>query len=209
MCGGTDLSLTLQIAATGLSPRVRGNRDEQSRTSFNQRSIPACAGEPSGRLPAFRCRPVYPRVCGGTGPARSPCPWAGGLSPRVRGNRAGGQGFDVNGGSIPACAGEPWSTYTMPGSRRVYPRVCGGTYPSWSCATARVGLSPRVRGNPERGHRHGQEKRSIPACAGEPSTAIGPPSSCGVYPRVCGGTGIRANINGVARGLSPRVRGNR
>ena len=49
----------------------------------------------------------YPRVCGGTmviGPDGSPY-W--GLSPRVRGNRASGEGVCEQHGSIPACAGEP------------------------------------------------------------------------------------------------------
>ena len=51
--------------------------------------------------------------------------------------------------------------------------------------------------------------RSIPAYAGEPSVANGPPARCLVYPRVCGGTKGRAASGGVNEGLSPRMRGNR
>ena len=50
--------------------------------------------------------------------------------------------------------------------------------------------------------------RSIPACAGEPDRTIGRHRRIVVYPRVCGGTGIRiVNIDKIS-GLSPRVRGN-
>ena len=51
-------------------------------------------------------------------------------------------------------------------------------------------------------------KGSIPACAGEPSTKAAAIPRAVVYPRVCGGTqgdGLKGDL---ARGLSPRVRGN-
>ena len=50
---------------------------------------------------------VYPRVCGGTWALQPEPPPFEGLSPRVRGNRAGETGWTVGHGSIPACAGEP------------------------------------------------------------------------------------------------------
>ena len=49
---------------------------------------------------------------------------------------------------------------------------------------------------------------SIPACAGEPPTMPSARSSTAVYPRVCGGTGLRLRSASRVRGLSPRVRGN-
>ena len=49
---------------------------------------------------------------------------------------------------------------------------------------------------------------SIPACAGEPLYGPAPESLTWVYPRVCGGTVLISDIYAVARGLSPRVRGN-
>ena len=65
-----------------------------------------------------------------------------------------------------------------------------------------------MRGNPTGGRWNGAGPRSIPACAGEPSSGRADGSGCAVYPRVCGGTGedvghVRAHV-----GLSPRVRGN-
>ena len=75
--------------------------------------------------------------------------------------------------------------------RRVYPRVYGGTEIRRLDAKRISGLSPRVRGNhdaPNPG-RWANQKRSIPACTGEPPGCHGDP--------------------GCHSGLSPRVRGNR
>ena len=93
-----------------------------------------------------------------------------GLSPRVRGNPD--SNFDNNGrsGSIPACAGEPLLAVRAPGCRWVYPRVCGGTSVSEVGASYPPGLSPRVRGNPAAADSPLYDVRSIPACAGEPTS---------------------------------------
>ena len=54
-----------------------------------------------------------------------------------------------------------------------------------------------------------EETGSIPAGAGEPSPDPGRMLSVRVYPRGCGGTEAEFNTQWSARGLSPRVRGNR
>ena len=71
-----------------------------------------------------------------------------------------------------------------------------------------TGLSPRVRGNHEKLHDEIPSWGSIPACAGEPHSAGLSASSLGVYPRVCGGTGMAGLDKSEGTGLSPRVRGN-
>ena len=50
--------------------------------------------------------------------------------------------------------------------------------------------------------------RSIPACAGEPWVPAPFSVVHRVYPRVCGGTIVRADAGRSPKGLSPRVRGN-
>ena len=70
------------------------------------------------------------------------------------------------------------------------------------------GLSPRVRGNHHWRRRCELARGSIPACAGEPAAQRGRVAISGVYPRVCGGTGHAGEIPIIAKGLSPRVRGN-
>ena len=87
--------------------------------------------------------------------------------------------------------------------------MCGGTGLAIAAVVFVGGLSPRVRGNRRRGLTGALEKRSIPACAGEPGTRCSWWTTAGVYPRVCGGTAWCPVCRRVVLGLSPRVRGNR
>ena len=48
VCGGTYSHARRRTDGNGLSPRVRGNRQRAGRSPRPDRSIPACAGEPSG-----------------------------------------------------------------------------------------------------------------------------------------------------------------
>ena len=91
----------------------------------------------------------------------------------------------------------------------VYPRVCGGTAAVHRDGQIRLGLSPRVRGNPTSHDPSSSNPRSIPACAGEPRQVNLPRDLREVYPRVCGGTQKTGNGERSFTGLSPRVRGNR
>ena len=219
----------------GLSPRVRGNPIRFLSSTSTSRSIPACAGEPREQCHPTRIPGVYPRVCGGT-PLRALAPLiVPGLSPRVRGNPRIGRRPGRMGGSIPACAGEPRGKRPIRTSRKVYPRVCGGTRDEedemktkkglsprvrgnprvcggtiveTTSAVPLEGLSPRVRGNPVRGREIQENPGSIPACAGEPSRHTRLGWKARVYPRVCGGTLTEEALRAAETGLSPRVRGN-
>ena len=71
------------------------------------------------------------------------------------------------------------------------------------------GLSPRARGNPSPNTRNIPRGRSIPACAGEPTTVNAATMAAKVYPRVRGGTTVRQLLLARFAGLSPRARGNR
>ncbi len=66
VCGGTARRPRYVITASGLSPRVRGNRYTGGRGGGPSGSIPACAGEPKFCKKARYWFWVYPRVCGGT-----------------------------------------------------------------------------------------------------------------------------------------------
>ena len=107
MCGGTLEACRADLAAYGLSPRVRGNHRPLAIRTVMQRSIPACAGEPPRPSDDDDGVRVYPRVCGGTLRPAHLRVCRVGLSPRVRGNRIGMMTPGVAGRSIPACAGEP------------------------------------------------------------------------------------------------------
>ena len=170
----------------GLSPRVRGNHSLNARLEERERSIPACAGEPTRRTTWTRPYGVYPRVCGGTF-----------LFGVIRPRRLG---------SIPACAGEPRLSGALPaGVSGLSPRVRGNLPLTTSCAPAN-GLSPRVRGNHLLQSLDARQG-SIPACAGEPH-GVSVNRRGEVYPRVCGGTTYSRHCSSLTDGLSPRVRGN-
>ena len=208
VCGGTITHGDEEVRWEGLSPRVRGNRSCPARRRAARGSIPACAGEPE--LPLCRRRHdwVYPRVCGGTRPpgTRPICLW--GLSPRVRGNLTRPVPTPIEGGSIPACAGEPSYIAGSGANDGVYPRVCGGTIYDGAILTSEAGLSPRVRGNRRQRARRRYSRGSIPACAGEPCSRRWKARGLRVYPRVCGGTVLLDPEKAPVVGLSPRVRGN-
>ena len=70
------------------------------------------------------------------------------------------------------------------------------------------GLSLRVQGNRDTACGSSTSRRSIPACAGEPSKCSAQACASWVYPRVCGGTALSMNGKPAHGGLSPRVRGN-
>ena len=66
VCGGTTITLRIAGIIPGLSPRVRGNRYAAVVNAGQERSIPACAGEPAVIIDFVLSTRVYPRVCGGT-----------------------------------------------------------------------------------------------------------------------------------------------
>ena len=208
MCGGTRQSAMRRPKPNGLSPRVRGNHQRESKEEEQAGSIPACAGEPRSPLPLINKAQVYPRVCGGTSAIRCCEARRSGLSPRVRGNPLVSVQNRQRAGSIPACAGEPQLGHFLRRPHAVYPRVCGGTRELLLIRRRVRGLSPRVRGNRSRTGQAVPTWGSIPACAGEPPPWEYPPPPPGVYPRVCGGTVMNIQADSPEEGLSPRVRGN-
>ena len=130
-----------------------------------------------------------------------------GLSPRVRGHRFQRQCIAQAWGSIPACAGSPFSVSHDGHVKEVYPRVCGVTTDARTSRHRRLSLSPRVRGHQIKDVIHILKPGSIPACAGSPATGYSSESHTSVYPRVCGVTRHRCGVHFRSTGLSPRVRG--
>ena len=169
VCGGAVGESRLPGLMRGLSPRVRGSRNDGRKQDRMDGSIPACAGEPRGSWSATSSGWVYPRVCGGAPDDLLKGHRYLGLSPRVRGSRAGPLGRQRNQGSIPACAGEPGAAAMSACATGVYPRVCGGARDVVAVRVEPAGLSPRVRGSLVHGDAGDPRHGSIPACAGEPS----------------------------------------
>jgi len=167
-CGATIMIDRYQDRGTGLSPRMRGYQPLASHTSSALRSIPADAGLPTTGRGSPRLAEVYPRGCGATRTTLDLAQLLEGLSPRMRGYLKIGSLVCDRAGSIPADAGLPQVRHRIFGHRRVYPRGCGATGSSGASFSAKVGLSPRMRGylwNTDWGI---VSTRSIPADAGLP-----------------------------------------
>ena len=152
----------------GLSPRVRGNPWQGPFASGSSR--------------------VYPRVYGGTSVQEATPGFPRGLSPRVRGNLSRDGAAPRSTWSIPACTGEPTCRPRASAGAEVYPRVYGGTGAASGGRAGRYGLSPRVRGNRGTSPAEARQRRSIPACTGEPPSWAWTTPRWTVYPRVYGGT---------------------
>ena len=177
-------------------------------TGRRQGSIPAWAGEPRVVTASHMLCKVYPRVGGGTRLARLAIHEHKGLSPRGRGNHYQPASDAACFGSIPAWAGEPYDVGSPALTRKVYPRVGGGTVIMQGAPTTSVGLSPRGRGNLHLACHPAAVDGSIPAWAGEPSCSMDSIIGSSVYPRVGGGTYQTATAHRHESGLSPRGRGN-
>ena len=127
VCGGSPSPSQALARASGLSPRVRGIPRRPLSATPKPRSIPACAGDPPRPRRRIAKRRVYPRVCGGSHAAHYRQRQSRGLSPRVRGIHVNAASLFSPMGSIPACAGDPWSLRGRRLMSGVYPRVCGGS----------------------------------------------------------------------------------
>ena len=177
---------------------------------FSSSCVPTCsrAGKPIKKMLAYVHKRVYPRPCGETAYPALIAACVPGLSPPVRGNPARASMITLRWRSIPARAGKPRLSRSIPAGVKVYPRPCGETFRRDARALCATGLSPPVRGNHSRALTNIVTPRSIPARAGKPRT----PKQCAghrrVYPRPCGETRRRPPHPPSLRGLSPPVRGN-
>ena len=209
MCGATEDTPDRGDQKRGLSPRVRGNLNLSQRAAVLSGPIPACAGQPSKGGLCQSARRAYPRVCGATFTNNTIANRGGGLSPRVRGNRACGVQGVPPAGPIPACAGQPGQVNIFLLQIGAYPRVCGATSAAACVGAGYQGLSPRVRGNQGGVVEIGWRLGPIPACAGQPCRRARSAAHVWAYPRVCGATVAVHIFLCCQHGLSPRVRGNR
>ena len=167
---------------------MRGNRDATLRESTGQGSIPAHAGKPVQPHGIWAQVGVYPRACGETRTQPLLTGTWKGLSPRMRGNLELIQTLHPEVRSIPAHAGKPPHGCGRTRDNRVYPRACGETVGAGTTISARGGLSPRMRGNPDATGIDPPGARSIPAHAGKPYAGLARRSNKRVYPRACGET---------------------
>ena len=199
-CGATSSVSAPPWMASGLPPRVRGNRDRHDRRHAQQGPTPARAGQPRISSSSGATTTAYPRACGATDSAALNISRSSGLPPRVRGNRGHELRRGVAPRPTPARAGQPRSRSAVRGGAGAYPRACGATVSSAHGSARYRGLPPLLPQEPR--------VRPTPARAGQPCRRRRSGAQSRAYPRACGATArIAAAVAGYT-GLPPRVRGN-
>ena len=132
-----------------------------------------------------------------------------GSSPRVRGTHLGAILPPVDGGIIPACAGNTRSRPPQTRCPRDHPRVCGEHFDHKGETLPAQGSSPRVRGTHQHDRVRGHDRGIIPACAGNTPPMATRAPLMGDHPRVCGEHVPLDMKPADLQGSSPRVRGTR
>ena len=113
----------------------------------------------------------------------------------------------LDGGSIPAGAGEPLTTCPKEQEPRVHPRWRGGAAIRSGAVNLQPGPSPLARGSLLLIPGRVLQVRSIPAGAGEPMPLESTSSVAAVHPRWRGGATTDEVAAGRAEGPSPLARG--
>ena len=126
--GEADRTKAWIMRDAGLSPRLRGSRNQETIWEDINRSIPAPTGKPIDTPPGWGLDKVYPRAYGEAGVS-----WFGrqperGLSPRLRGSHTTRWHQKTTQRSIPAPTGKPVSQSGGDVTASVYPRAYGEAY---------------------------------------------------------------------------------
>ncbi len=208
-CGEHPIATGTTPATTGLSPQVRGTPAVKTSFQSSLRFIPAGAGNTLVRMAQAAASAVYPRRCGEHVSVSSLMGQTLGLSPQVRGTRAGLALVVLGVRFIPAGAGNTPAPVPRCAAGPVYPRRCGEHDRSIPAIQFRNGLSPQVRGTPDSIKPGENWHRFIPAGAGNTLRVPRRCTEAPVYPRRCG-----EHMEGdfgpwLYFGLSPQVRGTR
>ena len=151
----------------GLSPHIRGKRSSRRRPVRSGGSIPAYTGETKTDSWSSRGKRVYPRIYGGNDDFSVSLGGFRGLSPHIRGKRAGYRHSHGHIGSIPAYTGETADDLAAAVLQRVYPRIYGGNIRRYYEEMGIQGLSPHIRGKLLPHGRSVTWRGSIPAYTGE------------------------------------------
>ncbi len=150
------------------------------------RFIPAGAGNTTPWQTQRPPKSVHPRGCGEHLNLAAANSWRSGSSPRVRGTLFL-VAVDLSSTRfIPAGAGNTRKTprYCYPGS--VHPRGCGEHTATAHRRICRAGSSPRVRGTLNGAKRVPDQRRFIPAGAGNTNPVVKSNLAKTVHPRGCG-----------------------
>ena len=130
-----------------------------------------------------------------------------GSSPRMRGKLGHCHGCYGRARIIPAHAGQTSGhpAWSVPGTD--HPRACGANLANLSHKRIRDGSSPRMRGKPGGRTQRLEQRRIIPAHAGQTCLRSIRLVSVPDHPRACGANVDQTTIATRENGSSPRMRG--
>ena len=171
----------------GSSPRVRGKPGGAGNIGFQNRIIPARAGQTCPRVRTRTRRP--------------------GSSPRVRGKLELGRIVLQSRRIIPARAGQTKRPIWPKPRRTDHPRACGANQEVLVLRASFLGSSPRVRGKPGGACACLALVRIIPARAGQTHAPYQDCRAHPDHPRACGANHGGQSVYTADTGSSPRVRG--
>ncbi len=191
----------------GSSPRARGTHGYRLAHQFDQRFIPAGAGNTLSLVAASKQAPVHPRGRGEHDEGRRGVRGGVGSSPRARGTHQNLTRRRFNDRFIPAGAGNTF----MPGNwmpcGTVHPRGRGEHYMKEAKDQGLSGSSPRARGTRIHGTDTRPPARFIPAGAGNTPPPDRAPTRPTVHPRGRGEHEYFGAQHPANYGSSPRARG--
>ncbi len=191
----------------GLSPLARGTRIESCVNSRRPRFIPAGAGNTHSLARLNQLSPVYPRWRGEHSEYFADLFTDRGLSPLARGTRGNSFLDAALLRFIPAGAGNTLPSLVDEKSITVYPRWRGEHGGRIFYIPTVRGLSPLARGTLDRKYAPIDEKRFIPAGAGNTRARIQLDAIRAVYPRWRGEHTHGKEVPSGGTGLSPLARG--
>ena len=193
--------------ASGSSPQVRGTSLVALLGEHAVGLIPAGAGNIAARTSTNRASQAHPRRCGEHTEPQVEIRGTSGSSPQVRGTFRQAGAVLLEGGLIPAGAGNMRCRASRRRSGRAHPRRCGEHSQSCQSTWRLLGSSPQVRGTWVQGAYGRDLGGLIPAGAGNMAGLAFVFCGGGAHPRRCGehpwlGRGFRCSW-----GSSPQVRG--
>ena len=185
---GANFSITVLLCVlVGSSPRMRGKHVGGTLPEEYRRIIPAHAGQTEVTIRHVWPKSDHPRACGA--------------------NVTGEVGGMRHGRIIPAHAGQTLTTDCNYPYNTDHPRACGANPIDGGEMLDASGSSPRMRGKLFRVLIRIDNRRIIPAHAGQTIVPRYPQTTFPDHPRACGANSVIAIDAIVVPGSSPRMRG--
>ena len=156
----------IRAPAAGSSPLARGTHLARPGARGLHRFIPARAGNTSSASRMRPSSPVHPRSRGEHCSSGPGCHPSTGSSPLARGTRRPAEIRGRRHRFIPARAGNTCAPPPCPRPRSVHPRSRGEHHPTPDGSVSNVGSSPLARGTHHVPSREREQRRFIPARAG-------------------------------------------